>query len=58
MARFFVEGDVIAACESGEVMLDPCDVREWAREKGFKSVEAYAQKRIDERNAFINLLYA
>ena len=50
--QFFVEGDVIDAVESGAIKVDPCELRDWAHEKGFTSVQLYAHKKIYERNEF------
>jgi len=50
LAKFFVESDVIEAVESGKIKVDPCELRDWAHEKGFTSVQLYAHKKIYERN--------
>ena len=56
LQKFFAEGEVIAAIQSGNLRVDPVILRAWAREKGFPSVEAFAERRVEERNAFIDLL--
>ena len=56
LRKFFTEGEVIAAVQSGTMAVDPVILRAWARDKGFQSVEAFAERRIEERNTFIDYL--
>lgn len=56
LQRFFSEGDIIAAVQSGDIRVDPVVLRAWARGKGFQAVEAFAERRIEERDLFIEFL--